>query len=1317
MRPQNTSKRSTKNTQSTGFPAKPKICIASAIAVIGLLAVSTGANGQNISLGSAETFAIVSAAGITNSGITVITGDVAISPLATITGFSFSTPTGAGVVTGTVHYNDALAIQAHTDALTAFNTLSGLTSTIDKSGLDLGGMTLTPGIYHFDTSVGLTGTLTLDTLGDPNAVFVFQIGSTLTTAAGSSVIVTGAGTASDPNVFWQVGSSATLGTNTAFDGNILALISVSLGTNAAVVNGSVIALTGAVTLLGNTVSSSTLVGQFWNGSVDNLWSSANWSATNAGAEQVALGQNAAVVFSVSGNTATQNQSTILDADTTIASLTVNNSAAVNIGGSNTLTISGTGATTGININSGAGLTTIGSNLVLGNLSQNITVNNADGLLISGVVGGGNGLTKSGTGVLTLTGIETYTGATAVTSGILKIGDGVTPGTSIAASNSVLVSNNSLLAINLKSGEAFGNSVTDNGVIEAISAGINTLSGILGGSGRLLQSGAGTTILTGGNSYGTTTISAGTLQVGNGGTAGTLGTGAVTDNASLTFNRSDTLTVANAISGSGNLNQVGVGTTILTGGNSYTGLTSINKGTLSLGNSSALAGGGNITFGGGTLQYSAANSVDYSRKIVNSASAVVIDTNNQNVTFASALDSSNTNGLTKVGAGTLTLANTSSYGGATTITAGTLQVGNGVTGSLAASSPVTVSAGTLAINLGDGDTFANNVTDNSLVTTIADGKNTLSGVINGSGSLSQEGMGVTVLTGANTFAGLTTVDHGTLTVNGSIAGNALVNGGTLRGFGRIGGNVTNRSLVVPGEAVTPGTLTIGGNYTQTAQGGLGIRLASTSNFDRLTVGGGANLNGTLAVGYLGGFQTKPGDVFEIITTQTGVNGQFSQFIDANANTHPLLTLAVVYQPTNVLLKVDQGSFSTVLSKAYTSQVTNGNFANELSVAQALDKLAAAKPSSPLIVELDRLSSTYDIAAALKMISPEDFAAIFNAGIAISNVQVGNIERRLEEARMGSTGFSDSGLVLTDSHGAQNYDNSGKNVLRPDGKVVSHKETYAPTTEDTERWGFFAAGVGEFTDVENTGSVRGSEFITGGVTVGADYRLSDHFVFGATMGYANTTSDLNAGGHLNIDSGKGSLYATVYDEGFYVNGVVGGGVSSYDTRRKTFGGIARGDTDGTDINALIGTGYDYHIGAFTVGPVASVRYTEVRIDGFTEKGALAPLHINSQSQDSFASNLGARASYALKMGHVIVTPEFRAQWQHEYLGDRAGVGSSFGVGDCFTVFGPRIGRDSLILDAGASVQLTSRCAVFAFYTGDLGRQNYTSHAINGGVRLSF
>jgi type VI secretion system secreted protein VgrG len=158
-------------------------------------------------------------------------------------------------ITGTVHQTDAVAQLAGADALNAFNTLNAAPFLGVLTGQDLGTIgTLTPGVYFFASSAQLTGALALDALGDPNAQFIFQIGSTLTTASNSSVSVTngGAGT----GVFWLVGSSATLGTGTTFAGNILASESITINNNASIGCGRALALNGAVTMDTNTISNS-----------------------------------------------------------------------------------------------------------------------------------------------------------------------------------------------------------------------------------------------------------------------------------------------------------------------------------------------------------------------------------------------------------------------------------------------------------------------------------------------------------------------------------------------------------------------------------------------------------------------------------------------------------------------------------------------------------------------------------------------------------------------------------------------------------------------------------------------------------------------------------------------------------------------------------------------------------------------------------------------------------------------------------------------------------------------------------------------------
>jgi type VI secretion system secreted protein VgrG len=197
-------------------------------------------------LGTAGSFAVLGGQTVTNTGPSVIDGDLGVSPGTAVTGFP------PGTVNGTISAGDAVAAQAQADALAAYNNLAGQPCDVDLTGQDLGGLTLTSGVYCFDTSAQLTGTLTLDAQGDPNAVFIFQIGSTLTTASGSSVAVINGG--SPCNVFFQVGSSATLGTETAFSGNILALTSITLNTGADITSGRALALNGSTTLDSNNVS-------------------------------------------------------------------------------------------------------------------------------------------------------------------------------------------------------------------------------------------------------------------------------------------------------------------------------------------------------------------------------------------------------------------------------------------------------------------------------------------------------------------------------------------------------------------------------------------------------------------------------------------------------------------------------------------------------------------------------------------------------------------------------------------------------------------------------------------------------------------------------------------------------------------------------------------------------------------------------------------------------------------------------------------------------------------------------------------------------
>jgi len=202
--------------------------------------LAAGAHGAQppVGLGTAGAFAVLAGSAVTNTGPTVMNRDLGVSPGTAITGFP------PGLVNGATHSADAVALQAKSDLTAAYDDAAGRTPVTAISG-DLGGQTLTPGVYASRASLLLTGDVILDAQGDPDAVFVFQVGSTLTTATDSRVqLVNGAAPC---NVFWQVGSSATIGTTTTFNGNVLALTSISAKTGASF-HGRLLARNGAVTL-------------------------------------------------------------------------------------------------------------------------------------------------------------------------------------------------------------------------------------------------------------------------------------------------------------------------------------------------------------------------------------------------------------------------------------------------------------------------------------------------------------------------------------------------------------------------------------------------------------------------------------------------------------------------------------------------------------------------------------------------------------------------------------------------------------------------------------------------------------------------------------------------------------------------------------------------------------------------------------------------------------------------------------------------------------------------------------------------------------
>jgi len=599
---------------------------------------------------------------------------------------------------------------------------------------------------------------------------------------------------------------------------------------------------------------------YWLGSNGTLWTAGeNWSSTSNGTSPVNFSADSSIVFSTSNNSS----ATDLGGNQSISSLTINATGPVGISGGN-LTINGTTAQA---ITVEAGNLTISSPLILTGSATAITANQSTSIAS---ITSANGLVFNGTSSASI-------GAITANGSLQKLGSGVT----------TLTANNTYT----------GNTTISDGTL-ALSA-----NGTLGNS--------------------TVIISGGTLDMGGKSLTNTLGTlaggeianGTLTNNGS-SFNLQNGTISAN-LAGTNGVNKTTSGTVILSGSNTYNGTTSINAGTLQIGNASGFGSGGNITFGGGILQYGSGITADVSSRIKNSASAIRIDTNGNNVTFSSSINSTNNGGLTKLGNGTLSLSANSSYTGGTFIETGTLtgstqglkgNITNNATlllnsfsgsykteisgtgklliGNPPFSTPVrflgnaTMTGGTTILQGGiltigglDSNTYIVGSISGDIANegrlefdlSTAAGSRTYAGIISGNGSLgtSNAGSGATgrlILTGNNTYTGGTFVSLGTVDISGgrlASTGNVTITGGNFE----IGAsNQVIGDFQISGTQITSatGTGTLTATLYDLQQGTVSISLAGTAGIEKNSVGAGASSydNG---IAFLSGNNTSNGTI--------------------------------------------------------------------------------------------------------------------------------------------------------------------------------------------------------------------------------------------------------------------------------------------------------------------------------------------------------------------------------------------------------------------------------------------------------------------------
>lgn len=840
------------------------------------------------------------------------------------------------------------------------------------------------------------------------------------------------------------------------------------------------------------------------------------------------------------------------------------------------------------------------------------------------------------------------------------------------------------------------------------------SGDISGSGSLTKTGSSQQVLTGANTYtGGTTIQQGVLQIGDGGTHGSLA-GDVVNNASLVFNRSDALTVAGNISGSGSLTQQGGGTLTLTGTNTYTGSTIVGAGVLA-GNSASLQGaifnnaqvvfqqdndgtysgvmsgsGSLLKAGAGTLTLAGANTYSGNTTVNggilagNTTSLQGRIVNNAQVTFNQDSDGtysgamSGNGKLLKAGAGTLTLSGANTYSGGTTVSAGVLA------GSAASLQGDIVNNGQVVFHQGSEGTYGN--------------------VMSGSGSLLKDGAGTLTLTGVNTYTGQTQVSQGEL----------VIGGGTSKTFS--GGFLNQGTVTARGTSVS-----YGGEFVNN---GAYVSQSASSQFNNLTVGPNGYLTGISGDQFIVKGDFRNSSALNKSWSTSRADLVFSAPVAGQPAQHRMDLTGADKGPTAQAAKKNFSWGSLKLEQGNALTLANGN-TNGGRPALYVGKLVLPDGKS----QLSSISSDYNIYynGAIKAnqyllgqknfgsgaghLVPWDYNPGLGAALAAGQgpgllltpdqqsfsvaldegckAPGGALAARCQELQGLTPGQKLQAVqkLTPDQVPAQTALTTQFRSNRMEAPMIrlsslrqgraaplalsfggmnlafgggaAGDEPAAAGSEDSLRdppLGAFIQGRLDFGDMQQNPSSRGYNYQSRNVTFGADYRFTDKLVAGLLFTYINTDStyDQQSGG-MNGNSYTGAAYGSLYlPADFFLDWAASYGGQDYSFSRQYsypgFVGQARSQPGGEQFGFALNGGRDFAWDGWQFSPYTRFEYSNLHIGAYRERGGDGfDLAVGGQTAQSFVSDLGLQINHAFSLSWAVLTPSLRVEWEHQYLND--------------------------------------------------------------------
>ncbi|WP_283809989.1 autotransporter outer membrane beta-barrel domain-containing protein [Bradyrhizobium forestalis] len=985
--------------------------------------------------------------------------------------------------------------------------------------------------------------------------------------------------------------------------------------------------------------------------------------------------------------------------------------------------------------------------------------------LSGAGGGGGGFNGNGAGAATLTNTSALTGGNGGKGGNAAAADNgggggggaggygaIVTGTGASSNTSTITGGNG--GAGGDSGAAFSNhggSGGDGGVgvqFTASGATFTNSGAVTGGNGGT----GGTGISANGSNgaggagvvgAGLTVINSGTIAGGAFGdgmaranaitfTGGTnvleLQAGSTIAGNVVAFSAADTLRLGGASNASFDVAQIGSSvqyrgfgvfekggssTWTLTGTTTATTAWTVNQGTLAVssdGNLGAASGG--LALGGGTLQF--ATGFTTSRSVTLNAGGGTFDTNGNNATLGGAI--SGTGGLTKSGAGTLTLSGTSTYGGTTTVNAGTLRAG--AANAFSSASAVTVNAGaTLGLNnfgqsIGSLAGAGNVTLGTAALTTGGDNTSTtFSGAISGTGGLTKTGSGTFTPTGTSTYTAATTINGGTLEVDGSIAAstNVTVNSGaTLSGTGIVDPATTtimSGGTLAPGNAANPtGTLTITGNLAFQS-GALYLVQVTPSAASSTAVSGTATLTGATvnAVFASGSYVTKQ---YTILTASGGLGGTTFAGL-TNTNLPAGFTDSLSYSGTSV-----------VLNLTATLGATGGLNGNQQSVAGALNSFfnngGALPPSFAGVFGL----TGGNLSNALAQLSGEAATGGQQGAFQFMGQFFGLMLDPFIDGRGGAPG-SGGALGFAPEREALPED-----VALAYARVMKAPAYKAPPAAFEPRWTAWASGFGGYnrTSGDPAGASTDPTPRAAGVAAGLDYRVSLDAIVGFSLAGGGTKWDLAQGfGSGKSDTFAGGVYGAIRSGAAYVAASFGGGNHWMSTDRFAFGDHLTASFNGASFGGRIEGGYRFATPIAGITPYAALQAQSFRTPTYSETdltGGGFGLTYTGRTATDTRSELGTRFDQvALVNPDAVLIVRGRLAWAHDWISDPT-LAAAFQAlpGTSFLVNGATPAKDTALVSAGAELKLAKGISLLGKFDGEFASHAQT-YAGTGTMRVSW